>query len=260
MFSRLSKHDRVRGDWTRLGHDDPLWAVLVTDDGRHGGWRAEEFYATGRAEVDAVLAKAQALGARPGHTTALDFGCGVGRLSLALAAHVDRVIGVDVSPPMLEQARANDTTGRCTFVLNTGTDLSMIPDEHIDIAYSSLVLQHIPPPHNERYLEELLRVVRPGGLLVVQVATRPDRSVRGWVARFAPQPLMRFAQQRMLGYPAPMEMHALSPATIAAAARAGKADVIGAVDEPMYGGHWVYTRYYVVKGNHHLNSGGAEGP
>ena len=243
---RQSGHDRVRGDWVRLGHDDPMWAVLVTDRGRHGGWDSEDFYATGRAEVDAVLTAARALGARPGRATALDFGCGVGRLSLALTAHVDHVIGVDLSPPMLEQARAHDTTGRATFVLNTGTDLVMIPDDHVDIAYSSLVLQHIPPPHNVRYLNELLRVVRPGGLLVVQVATRPDHSLRGRVARLAPQPLMRFAQRRLFGYPAPMEMHALAPAAITAATRSWGGDVLGAVDEPMYGGHWVYTRYFIT--------------
>ena len=244
---RNSGHDRVRADWIRLGHDDPLWAVLVTDQGRNGGWNPEDFYATGRAEVDAALTAARALGARPGHRTALDFGCGVGRLSIALATHVDEVIGVDISPPMIEQACANDETGRCTFVLNTGTDLSMIEDDYVDIAYSSLVLQHIPPPHNVRYLGELLRVLRPGGLLVAQVATRPDHSLRGRMARLAPQPWMRFAQRRLLRYPAPMEMHALSPASVRAAALTHDAEVLEAVDEPMYGGHWVYTRYFVVK-------------
>ena len=224
-----------------------MWAVLVTPEGRRGGWHAEEFFATGRSEVDGALTAAAKFGARPGHAVALDFGCGVGRLSIALAAHADRVIGVDLSPPMLDQARGNDDTGRCTFVLNTGTDLSMVDDGSVDIAYSSLVLQHIPPPHNAKYLDELLRVLRPGGLLVVQLATRPDRSARGLVARIAPQVAMRFAQRCLLGYPAPMEMHAMSTDSVISAAVNRGADVLGAVVEPMYGGHWRYTRYFIEK-------------
>lgn len=238
---------RVRDDWTNLGAADPMWAVLVQPDGRHGGWDPQAFYATGTAEVSRVLAEATALGARPGRALALDFGCGVGRLTMALADHADAVIGVDVSAPMLAQARRHDTTGRCTFIRNDAPDLSIIATGTVDIAYSSLVLQHLPAPYNARFLDELLRVVRPGGLLVVQVATRPDHSLRGRIARIAPRVAMRFAQRVLLRYPAPMEMHALPATVVHNLARAHDATVLSAVDEPMYGGHWVYTRYYVEK-------------
>lgn len=224
-----------------------MWAVLVHPDGRHGGWDPQAFYATGTAEVSRALAEASALGARPGRGLALDFGCGVGRLSMALAEHVDAVVGVDVSAPMIEQARRHDTTGRCTFVLNDAPDLSIIDSNTVDLAYSSLVLQHIPAPFNAIFLGELLRVLRPGGLLVVQLATRPDDSLRGRIARIAPRRAMRFAQQVLLRYPAPMEMHALSATVVNDLARDHGATVLRAADEPMYGGHWVYTRYYVVK-------------
>lgn len=238
---------RVRDDWTHLGSADPLWAVLVHPDRRHGAWDPQAFYATGAAEVSHALDEAAALGARPGHSVALDFGCGVGRLSMALAAHVDAVIGVDISAPMIEQARRHDTSGRCTFVLNDAPDLSTIDSDSVDIVYSSLVLQHIPAPHNATFLAELLRVLRPGGLLVVQVATRPDDSLRGRIARIAPLPAMRFAQRVVLRYPAPMEMHALPATVVHELARDHDATVLGATDEPMYGGHWVYTRYFIVK-------------
>jgi SAM-dependent methyltransferase len=238
---------RVRDDWTNLGAADPLWAVLVQPKGRHGGWDPQAFYATGEAEVSRALAKASALGARPGRMLALDFGCGVGRLTMALAEHVDDVIGVDVSAPMIELARRHDTTGRCTFIHNDAPDLSIIGTASVDIAYSSLVLQHIPAPYNAEFLGELMRVLRPGGLLVTQVATRPDHSLRGRIARIAPRSALRFAQRVLLRYPAPMEMHALPASVVHDVARAHDATVLQAVDEPMYGGHWIYTRYYVIK-------------
>src|SRR3954447_8717775 len=93
--------DQVRADWTRLGAEDPLWAVLVDPDKRGGRWDAEEFLAVGRRDVEAHRQWLARLGLPTTWSTALDFGCGAGRLTQALAAHADEVIGVDVSAPML---------------------------------------------------------------------------------------------------------------------------------------------------------------
>lgn len=239
--------DRVREDWTRLGSADPLWAVLVSPEHRGGRWDPAVFLATGRAEVDAVWTHLTRLGIAPVRGRAIDFGCGAGRLTQALTAYADEVVGIDVSAPMLERARGLDRTGRCTFVLNDRPDLSAWADAGFDLAYSSLVLQHLPAALTATYLSELVRVLRPGGVLVAQVATRPDASVRGRIARVAPRAALRIAQRRVLGYPAPMDMHATSPAAVADAAARHGGRVVDATDEPMYGGHWHYRRYFVVR-------------
>src|SRR5947199_285592 len=44
--------EQVRADWTRLGAEDPLWAVLVEDGKRGGRWDVDDFLALGRADVD----------------------------------------------------------------------------------------------------------------------------------------------------------------------------------------------------------------
>ena len=236
--------DRTWEDWTTLGAQDPLWAILVTPQGRHDAWDREDFLATGRAEVTDVLARIRAGGWTSGHSAALDFGCGAGRLTQALRDHFDHVVGVDFSEPMLERARQLDADRRCEFVHNTRSDLSVFADDRFDLAYSSLVLQHIPTPIARTYLAELLRVVRPGGLVAVQVASRPDTSAKGLLTRVMPRSLMRFVQRRVLGYPAPMDMYPLSPDDVTTAAQ-GRGEVVAAWDEPMYGGHWVYTRYLI---------------
>src|SRR3954447_22271496 len=109
----------VRRDWERLGEEDPLWAVLSSEGKRGGNWDEAEFFRTGVEFVDqlmpdvAVHLPGQVLG------DALDFGCGVGRLSQPLGRHFRTVTGVDVSAAMLDRARAANTADNITFVHNT---------------------------------------------------------------------------------------------------------------------------------------------
>jgi SAM-dependent methyltransferase len=238
---------QIKSDWTRLGRSDPLWAVLANPEQRHGGWDPNAFLATGREEVRAALEHACDLGLAPGRDRALDFGCGAGRLSAALADHVRSVIGVDISLTMLAKARELDPTGRCEFMENDREDLSLFDDASFDIVFSSLVLQHLPPQLSHRYLAEMVRVLRPGGVLIVQVSTGSDRSPKGLLATILPLPAIRFAQRRVLGYPAPMDMYAMSRRDLDLVAGRNGARVVDAVDEPMYGGNWRYTRYYLTR-------------
>ena len=238
--------DQVRSDWTALGSADPLWAVLVSPDGRNRRWSPEDFLATGREEIAGVLAHIEAIGLHPQRARALDLGCGAGRLTHALAAQFEHVVGVDISPTMLETARSLVTDERCEFIENTEPHLHRFADDSFDLAVSSLVLQHLPPDVADQLLSELVRVARPGGVVVVQVAESPDRSARGLLTRVLPRPAMRWAQQRVLGYPAPMDMWATPFTTVARVAAAGGARIADAVADPMYGGHWRYRRYYLT--------------
>jgi SAM-dependent methyltransferase len=245
---RVVTFDDVRRDWTELGEQDPLWAVYVAPGTRGGRWDVEEFFATGRAEVDQSLQHLTSLGLVTGTTDALDFGAGVGRLSNALAAHFDRVTGVDVSPTMLEQARRLDRSqGRITFHLNDKPHLGDFADESVDLVYSSLVLQHLPRDLAETYLREFVRLLRPGGVAVVQVVSAPTRSLKGLIARYAPFPLVAWGQKRLLGYPAPMRMTPMPPATVEAVLRGTGARIVDAVPDPSYGGHWKCVRYYLSR-------------
>lgn len=234
-------------DWETLGREDPLWAVFVTPGARGGGWDVDAFLATGRAEVDRVLSRLAILSPATGRAHVLDFGCGVGRLSHALAGHFDRVTGVDAAPAMLEQAR-QIAGERCTFVLNQAPDLSFLADGSVDVAYSSLVLQHLPRQQALGYLRELVRVTRGDGCVIVQVAARPDWSLKGMMFRFAPRPLISWAQRRLLGYPAPMLMTPLPDRLVRATVAAAGAFVLAAEQDDSYGGHWRCVRYYVRPG------------
>jgi ubiquinone/menaquinone biosynthesis C-methylase UbiE len=187
------------------------------------------------------------VGLAPEEERALDFGCGAGRLTIALADRVGRAVGVDISEPMLAKARELDSAGRCVFVRNERADLARFEDDSFDVVMSSLVLQHLPQDLARGYLAEMVRVLRPGGALVVQLATAPDRSLRGMAVRVLPLRAVRFLQRRVLRYPAPMNMHPMGRAEFESVATGAGARLVDAVDEPMYGGNWRYTRYYLSK-------------
>ncbi len=178
-----------RRDWEALGRSDPLWAVWTHPDRREGGWAGheEEFFDTGAGEVAKILAAGTGHGVPSGRARALDFGCGVGRLSRALREHFDQVLGLDLSGPMVERARElNRDRPGCSFEVNSTAELVGLEDGEFDLVLSLITLQHVSDPAAVRsYLRELARVLAPGGLLAVQLPLGVPRRVRWHPARAA---------------------------------------------------------------------------
>jgi SAM-dependent methyltransferase len=165
---------RARRHWEALGKTDPLWAILSEDGARDNRWKVEEFFATGESEISEVMAYVASLGVEVDRRSALDFGCGVGRLTRALAERFDEVWGIDIAPSMIELARKYDLhPDRSHFAVNTRSDLQMFGDDRFGFVYSSIVLQHIEPRYQQAYLGEFVRVLAPGGLLVFQLPSEP---------------------------------------------------------------------------------------
>jgi ubiquinone/menaquinone biosynthesis C-methylase UbiE len=147
---------------------------------------------------------------------------------------------------MLDVARRIDRTGaRCTFVHNDSPDLGRFPDDHVDLVYSVLVLQHLPRPVIDTYLAELLRVLRPDGTAVIQVPTRTLWTVRGIAWRVAPFPVLRWVQRRLLGYPAPMRMTVLSDVDFTRAVARIGGQVVARRADPTDSRDFHLTRYVI---------------
>lgn len=156
-------------DWEELASLDAMWAILSERDKRGNKWDSEQFFRSGQEEVAQLMAEFGPLST--GRHRALDFGCGVGRLTRALLSHYDEAHGVDISDGMIEKARS--LTPRCQFYVNNSDDLSLFSDAMFDLVYSNRVLQHMPSSVMiGRYLGEFFRITAPGGLVVFQVPSR----------------------------------------------------------------------------------------
>lgn len=244
--------ERHRQEWEQLAEVDPLWAVLTQADKRGGRWDREEFLATGEAEIAEVLDAAAELGRPAGRRRALDFGCGAGRLTRALAGRFETAVGVDISAGMVEAARAlNADVAGCEFRVNTSADLGQFGEGEFDFVYSSLVLQHLPDRGLvERYVAELLRVAAPDGLVVFGLP-----AWIGWPYRLAISRRL-YGLLRRVGVGeetilrrtplTPMRMTAVPEPTVRAFLEARGAEVLRA--ELRDGGSVRTVRYYVAPG------------
>lgn len=232
-----------QSQWDLLGRTDPLWAILTEPGRQNGGWTEEEFFATGEREIAALMSTAETLGVPRNYLKALDFGCGVGRLTQALAGHFDEVTGVDIAPAMLESARRYNRFGdRCRYLLNEDDNLKELAEGTFDLVYSRITLQHVPPRHIRKYLAELVRVTAPGGMLVFQL---PDR-YRRW-ADWLRHGIYRTVARKLFGAARVMEMYGIPRAEVVNLLEIHGARLLQVEEDPIAGKEWLSYRYFATR-------------
>ena len=166
-LKELQKH------WNQFGKQDPLWAILTQQDKKGNKWTPEEFFESGRQEIAGVMEYVQKLGLLRQRGRALDFGCGVGRLTQALASYFDEVVGVDIAPSMVRLAKQyNRLCAGCAYRVNDQDNLRLFPDQEFHFIYSNIVLQHMKPEYAKSYIKKFLRVLKPEGVLIFQLPSR----------------------------------------------------------------------------------------
>ena len=97
----------------------------------------------------------------------LDLGCGPGIVSAALAAQAKEVVAFDLTPEMLEKARQRCKEARVSnlrFELGRAEELPFA-DRSFDAVVTRLTFHHFPEP--QRPMEEMVRVTRPTGKIIV---------------------------------------------------------------------------------------------
>jgi len=177
-------------EWERLGQSDPYYGVVSMDKFRNARLdetARQEFFQSGEDHIafimDTIREKIdQSFQPR----RALDFGSGVGRCAIPLAKRCEEVVGMDVSPSMLDEARANcERLGieNLENLLGDG-DLSGI-EEGFDLIHSFIVFQHINPAKGGRIIEGMLSKLNPGGVLAIQLLymreEKPLLKLLGWL-------------------------------------------------------------------------------
>ena len=161
--------------WEHLGKTEPYWSVLTSDryfiDTFHQS--REAFFATGEVEVQAFEATVARAGLSfPQNARCLELGCGVGRVTAALAKRFREVVAVDVSQPHLDIAKNELTQLQLTNNIDY-QQLSQLSQMQafgkFDAVYTKIVLQHNPPPVIEYLLRFMLNALNSGGVALFQV-------------------------------------------------------------------------------------------
>jgi SAM-dependent methyltransferase len=171
--------------WEYFGRESPYFGVLTNArfapenlDGR----ARDAFFASGEDYVEMVLRTVHDhLDAQFEPTRALDFGCGVGRLTLPLARRCRDVVGVDVSESMLAEARTNAVAASLTNVTFVkGDDLLSRVDGTFDLVHAFIVFQHIPRSRGEVILGQLIDRLADGGVGILQMTYANSSSTPRW--------------------------------------------------------------------------------
>ncbi len=170
--------------WRRAGNlaDNDLSADDVI---RETGWvfnnqtgnelNLKEFVATGDKEVQRYIRLLELEDISFDHSTLLEIGSGIGRMTATFTNRCEKVIAADVDSAFLERCR--QTVARFGRIdrLNTlhvinGRTLGL-NDNSVDIAFSYITLQHCQPQDALELVSEAIRVTRSGGTIVLNFRT-----------------------------------------------------------------------------------------
>src|SRR5262245_38037112 len=245
-----------RRNWNLWGKQDPFFAILSYKEKRGGQWREADFFRTGEEEIKAVMEKMQSLHLNPPHGSALDFGCGVGRLTQALAAHFKVTRGFDIAPSMIELANHynSERGNRCSFALNLSNKLPQIEDASVDFIYSNITLQHIEPDDTKEYLKEFMRILSSKGVLCFQLPTRqrprmqePQLSWRARIKNRLPGSLYRVYHRLKHIYRPTMEMYGIPQEEVTKLLESRNGTVVHTEPNQSAGQGWESLSYWVTK-------------
>lgn len=172
---QLKNLEETFSDW---GRREPYYSVLTDErflSHNISDRTLDDFYSLGELDIFFALEilKHNRVAINP--AKALDFGCGVGRLTLALVKIFHFVIGCDISEPHLEVARSNANQfgiNNVHFIKNNENLLNLFQPESFNFIYSRLALQHIPQALSKAYIRQFTALLKVGGYSIFQLPTK----------------------------------------------------------------------------------------
>lgn len=156
------------------------WNKSLDEVGIHGmdklvsadaGW--DDVLKSGRDDLTRAIS-ITAMRVGPDHTV-LEVGCGVGRMSAALAESFGRVVGVDIAPKLIEEARRRNQNSQVSFEVADGNNIRPQAIDCCDAIFSYEVLYYVPPELLTIYFRDAFRLLSPGGQFVFQLNLEPIR-------------------------------------------------------------------------------------
>jgi len=181
--------------WEHYGSKDPYYGVCTDDKfmspNLDSGARLE-FFESGVKHVNNTIDTIKKyLDPDFSPKSALDFGCGVGRLLIPFSRIAEHVTGVDVSKSYLAECKKNCEANSITnFVLcQSDDDLSALSGKY-DLIHSHIVFQHIPVPRGEAIFSRLIEHLNEGGVGALHFnyhrSVSSKMRVGHWIRKYIP--------------------------------------------------------------------------
>jgi len=166
---------KIKNQWLALGKSRPFWSVLTqvnylkpTKD------NITNFYIEGEEEINFLINVLKRLDIDLNdYNSCLEYGCGLGRSTLALSKVFRKVYGFDISYEHLSIAERECKTRNISSIsfnlIKDFTDIDSLPS--VDFFYTQFVLQHNPPPLILHILDRLFKSLNVNGIGFFQVPT-----------------------------------------------------------------------------------------
>lgn len=172
----MSLFAHIQTAWEYQGEEDPHYSVLSLDEYRKDNLSQslKKFYSSGQGDLQRIQFYLDRSGIDYSNfSTALEYGCGLGRVTYWLATMFNQVHAYDISRPHLagaeEHLKREGIENVAFHHLSKVADVSTL--EKVDFIYSVIVLQHNPPPLIGIILREIVRALNTGGVALFQIPT-----------------------------------------------------------------------------------------
>lgn len=206
------KPSKVDRDWENFAKISPYFGVVTWDEFKPENLTDETlngFFETGEKVIATVVEDIrQHLDKDFQPRRCLDFGCGVGRLVIPLARRFERVVGVDISETMMEEAAANCRKRGLSNVefVQSDDELTKVTGK-FDFIHSYIVLQHIPARRGERLLRRMIDLLNDDGIAALHFTyaknSAPSKRLKYWLHTSVPlaHNLINLVKGRRFNYP-----------------------------------------------------------
>lgn len=162
----MNNKDKIQA-WDKAGIKNAMRYIAA----KKKKWKKEEFFRSGREVVETkILPLLKQQSFNPANKSALDIGCGIGRVTRPLSDFFNKVYGIDFSEEMIKKAKKlNVDKKNLHFQSNDGENIPF-KDNYFDFCFSYLTFRHIKNKQIiEQYIKEICRVLKPKGLFKIEV-------------------------------------------------------------------------------------------
>lgn len=240
------KLEELKENWESLGAEDPYWAVLSDPAKINNKWDLNVFYRTGEELLNSVVDKLD-VNKQIKFGQVLDFGCGPGRITQALAKRSKSTVGVDISSTMIEKAKAyNKFPDSCRYLVNSKSDLSQLHSDSFDFVFSYITLQHVKPEYSRKYIQDFIRVTKPGGHIFFNLPTKPPlffRMMKTIIGAWGINHIRRLYYKKS----SVIEMHSIAENDVSAIAQSSGSEIITITPDERIGMGWESRFYFLRK-------------